>query len=122
MAKKQEKVGYVARASLSNARVSPRKARLVVDLIRGKNVNVALDILGNCDKKTAPLVQKVLMSAVANADKNAGVDVDELFVKSIWVNAGRTLARSMPRAQGRATPIRKRSSKITLLLDEQGAR
>lgn len=110
--------GSVSSATLSNVRVSPRKARLVVDLIRGNRVEVALDVLANCDKKTAPLVKKLLLSAVANASKNSGIDVDELYVKRAWVNEGRKLYRMMPRAQGRATPIRKRSSTITLVLDE----
>ena len=113
--------GFISKASLREVRVSPRKARLVVDLVRGQNVNVALDVLGNCDKKTAPLVKKLLMSAVANAEKHSGVDIDELVVKRIWVSEGKKLYRSMPRAQGRATPIRKRFSTITLHLDEVGA-
>ncbi len=116
-AKKENKDGYISKAQLSNVHVSPRKARLVVNLVRGQKVDVALDVLKNCDKKTAPLVKKLLLSAVANAEKS-GVDIDELFVKSIWVDEGRKLMRSMPRAQGRATPIRKRHSTIKLLLDE----
>ncbi|MFN8390894.1 MAG: 50S ribosomal protein L22 [Bdellovibrionota bacterium] len=120
MAKKSEAAGYISKAKLSDVRVSPRKARLVVDMIRGRQVDTALDILGNCDKKTAPLVKKLLLSAVANAEKS-DVDVDELFVKTIWVSEGKRLYRSMPRAQGRATPIRKRYSTITLFLDEVGA-
>lgn len=121
MAKKVIPDGFISKATLSEVRVSPRKARLVVDLIRGRNVSTALDILGNCDKKTAPLVTKLLLSAVANAENKSGVDVDELFVKKIWVCEGKKLYRSMPRAQGRATPIRKRFSTITLHLDEVGA-
>ena len=109
--------GYVAKASLNNFRVSPRKARLVVDLIRGLGVDSALDVLANCDKKTAPIVKKLLLSAVANAEKT-GVDLDLLVVKRIWVSEGRTLHRMMPRAQGRATPIRKRFSSINMHLDE----
>jgi large subunit ribosomal protein L22 len=121
MAKKSEAEGYISKAKLSDVRVSPRKARLVVSLIRGRQVDTALDILGNCDKKTAPLVKKLLLSAVANAERSSDVDVDELFIKSIWVSEGKRLYRSMPRAQGRATPIRKRFSTITLFLDEFGA-
>lgn len=113
--------GSVSKAILRNVRVSPRKARLVVDMIRGNRVEVALDVLQNCDKKTAPIMKKLLLSAVANAGKNSGVDVDELYIKRAWVDEGRKLMRMMPRAQGRATPIRKRSSTITVVLDEVGA-
>ncbi len=116
VAKPQE--GSIAKATLKQVRVSPRKARLVVDMIRGNRVEIALDVLQNCDKKTAPLVKKLILSAVANAGKNSGVDVDELYVKSAWVNEGRKLYRMIPRAQGRATPIRKRYSTITVVLDE----
>lgn len=122
MGKKAVQEGYVSRAKLSNTRVSPRKARLVVDLIRGKKVERALDVLSYCDKKTAPLLKKLLLSAVANASDRAGVDVDELYVKSVWVDEARTLKRIMPRARGSASPIRKRHSSITLLLDEIGAK
>ena len=122
MAKKKNEAadGLISKASLREVRVSPRKARLVVNLIRGKNVNDALDMLGNCDKKTAPLVKKLLLSAVANAEKQSSVDIDELVIKRIWVTEGKKLYRMMPRAQGRATPIRKRFSTITLHLDEIG--
>lgn len=120
--KKPETEGYISKAILRETRVSPRKARLVVDLVRGQDVNAALDILSNCDKKTAPLLKKLLLSAVANAEHTSKVDVDELFVKRIWVSEGKTIHRFMPRAQGRATPIRKRHSTITVMLDEVGAR
>jgi len=119
--KKAAPEGFISKASLREVKVSPRKARLVVDLVRGKNVNVALDVLENCDKKTAPMLKKLLLSAVANAEKSSGVDIDELIVKRIWVSEGKKLYRSIPRAQGRATPIRKRYSSITLHLDEVGA-
>ena len=118
MAKKGDIEGYVSRAVLRNTRVSPRKARLVVDMIRGRKVEYALDVLSTCDKKTAPLVKKLLLSAVATASKQSEINVDELFVKRVWVDAGKTLRRFMPRAQGRATPIRKRHSTITVVLDE----
>jgi large subunit ribosomal protein L22 len=125
-ARKQKKAkgaaaeGFVSKASLKNYRCSPRKARLVADLIRGKNVSKAIDVLTFCDKKTAPVLKKLLLSAVANAKERSGIDVDELFIKSVWVDAGPTARRFMPRAQGRATPIRKRSSAMTIVLDEQG--
>lgn len=120
--KKASAEGYVSQAQLYNVRVSPQKARLVIDLIRGKRVATALDRLQFCDKKTAPLVRKLIFSAVASAKKQSAVDIDELVVKRAWVDAGRTLKRSMPRAQGRATPIRKRHSTITVILDESVGR
>lgn len=122
MGRIKTKEGHVSKAKLSNVRVSPRKARLVVNLVRGQKVERALDILETTDKKTAPLLKKLLLSAVANASAGQGVDVDELYVKSAWVDEGRTIKGIMPRARGSASPIRKRSSSITVLLDEIGAR
>lgn len=113
--------GFISKATLRHTRVPPQKARLVIDLIRGKKVETALDLLEACSKKTAPLMKKLLLSAVANAKQNVGVDVDELFVKRAWVDAGRTLKRILPRARGSASPIKKRHSSITVLLDEIGA-
>ena len=111
--------GKISSATLRDVRVSPQKARLVVNLIRGKAVSNALEVLTLCDKKTAPVLRKLLLSAVANAKERSGVDPDELFVRRAWVNQGRKYKRFMPRAQGRATPIRKRHSTITLVLDER---
>ncbi len=113
----------VAKASLHNVRVSPRRARLVADLVRGKKVASALNLLTTCNRKTAPLLRKVLLSAVANARHEAArtgdeVDVEGLFIKRVWVDEGTKLKRFMPRAQGRATPIRKRSSNISVVLDQ----
>ena len=116
------KEGYVAKATLSNIHVAPRKARLVIDMIRGQHVERALEILSLCEKKTAAPVKKLLLSAVANAGHLQSVDVDELFVKRVWVNGGRVLPRIMPRARGSASPILKRHSTITILLDEVGAK
>lgn len=121
MAKQAKVEGYVSKAVLENFRVSAHKARLVVDMIRGKSVGVALDVLSCCDKKTAPVIKKLVLSAAANAKVRAGVDVDELVVKRVWVNEAKTIKRFMPRAHGRATPIRKRHSSITVLLDERGS-
>ena len=118
--KKVENSGYVSRAKLTGFRVSPRKARLVVDLIRGKRVEAALDILNYCEKKTAPVVRKLILSAVSNASSSS-VDVDELMIRRIWVNQAQTLRRSMPRARGSASPILKRFSTITVELDEIAA-
>ena len=104
------------KATANNIRVSPRKARLVIDLIRGKNVVRALGILENTNKKVSPIVRTLLKSAIANAENRheGDLDVDTLKVEKAYVNEGRTLKRFRPRAMGRATPIRKRSSKITL--------
>ncbi len=121
MPKTKEEQGYISKAVLRNTRVAPRKARLVVDLVRGKRVERALDILSCCDKKTAPLLRKLVMSAVANAKEISKVDVDELYIKKVWVDEGRKFDRVMPRARGMATPIRKRHSTITVVLDEVGA-
>ena len=106
------------RASLKSVRVSPRKARLVINLIRGRSVVQALGILDNLPKKSSPVVKNLLKSAIANAEqKNTGdFDVDSLKVKVAYVDPGPTLRRYRPRAMGRASPIRKRTSKITLMV------
>ena len=106
------------RAILRNVRVSPRKARLVADLVRGKGVSDAIDTLRMMNKKTAPMVSKLIKSAMANATNKSTVDIDRLVVSEIFVNDGPTLKRYLPRAQGRATPLRKRSSQITVKLKE----
>ena len=106
------------RAILKNVRVSPRKARLVADLVRGKGVSDAIDTLRMTNKKTAPMVSKLIKSAMANATNKSTVDIDRLVVSEIFVNDGPTLKRYLPRAQGRATPLRKRSSQITVKLKE----
>ena len=104
---------YTAR--VMGIRISPRKVRLVVDLIRGKNVVQALGILDATAKRSSPVVKTLLKSAIANAEQqNQDLDVDSLMVRRIFVDAGPTLKRWRPRAMGRATPIRKRSSRITL--------
>jgi large subunit ribosomal protein L22 len=106
------------RAELRNIRITARKARLVVDLVRGKPVSTALDTLKLTKKKCAPLLSKLISSAMANAKDQATVDVDRLYVAEAYVNEGTTLKRFIPRAQGRATPIRKRSSHIIVKLQE----
>jgi large subunit ribosomal protein L22 len=111
-------IGVRYKASANGVRISPRKVRLVVDMIRGKNVQLALGLLDNVNKRACPVVKTLLKSAIANAEQQGGndVDVDGLTVKTAFVNSGRTLKRFRPRAMGRATPIRKRSSKITLIV------
>lgn len=111
--------GQVAKATLRSARVSPQKARLVIDLIRGKQVEPALQILKYSPKKVARFAEKLLQSAIANAREKAGVDVDNLWVTGAQVDAGKSLKRIMPRAQGRADAIVKRTSHITIFVGER---
>ena len=104
-----------ARAIARNVRVSPRKARFVVDLIRGKNANTAIAELGLLRNRAAQPVLNVLQSALANADqRDPEADIDEFRILRAFVDEGRTMKRYRPRAMGRATQIRKRSSHITL--------
>lgn len=103
-------------------RVSPRKMRLVVDQIRGKGVEEALNILRFVPKRSSGIVAKTVRAAVANAENTQSVDVDRLYVKRAMVDEGGMWKRFMPRAQGRATRIRKRLSHLTIVLDEMGER
>jgi large subunit ribosomal protein L22 len=106
------------KAKLRFTRIGPRKARLVADLIRGKSSEEALSILTFTPKAAARIIIKLLRSAIANADQKK-IDVDRLYVKTIMVDQGPTMKRFMPRAMGRATTIRKRTSHITIVLDER---
>jgi large subunit ribosomal protein L22 len=106
-------------AKLSGAQLSAQKARLVVDQIRGKHVEEALDILTFSPKKGAEIVKKVLESAVANAEHNEGADVDELKVSTVFVDEGLTMKRIRPRAKGRADRILKRTCHITVKVADQ---
>ena len=105
-------------AKLRNLRVAPRKARLVADLVRGKHVQTARDLLMITPKRSAPLVAKLLQSALTNLRGKSTVDEERLVVKEIYVDEGPTLRRFIPRARGRASPIRKRTSHIVLRLEE----
>lgn len=107
------------KASLKYARVGAQKARLIADMIRNKDVNFALETLTFAKQKPAGIVKKLLKSAVANAGQKSVVDVDRLYVKSIWVDAGPVMKRFVPKAQGRAAEIRKKTSHINLVLDER---
>ncbi len=107
-----------ATAKLKGARISPQKARLVADQIRGLPVERADEVLTFSNKKAAHIVRKVLMSAIANAENNRGADIDELKVHTIFVDEGPTLKRGMPRAKGRFTRILKRTSHITIVVAE----
>lgn len=110
------------KASAKYIRISPRKARLVVDLIRGRDVADAQQILDYSPKAAARVVGKILNSAIANAEHNNKLDPDELYVCRAYVDEGPTLKRFRPRAMGRATRINKRTSHITLVLDEREPR
>lgn len=107
------------KATLGNARVSSRKACFVLDAIRGKDVESALAILTYNPRYASSLIRKLLESAIANAENNSGLDASKLYVAECYANQGPTLKRIHPRAQGRAYRILKRTSKITLILDEQ---
>lgn len=106
-------------ATAKRLRVSPQKARLVVDLVRGKPVSDAIDILNFSSQKAAGLVRKVVESAIANAENNAGADIDELKISEIYVNEGLTMKRIKPRAKGRADRIFKRTSHITVTVTDE---
>ncbi|OUM95057.1 MAG: 50S ribosomal protein L22 [Thermobacillus sp. ZCTH02-B1] len=108
-----------AKAHARYVRIAPRKARLVVDLIRGKSVGEALAILRHTPKAASPIVEKLLNSAIANAEHNYHMNVERLYISQAYVNEGPTLKRYRPRAQGRAFPIRKRTSHITLVVAEK---
>lgn len=106
-------------AKLRGARLSAQKARLVADLVRDKPVAEALDLLTFSPKKAAKLVKKVLQSAIANAEENNGMDIDELRVSTVCVDEGMTLKRIKPRAKGRADRILKRTCHITVKVAEK---
>ena len=108
-----------AKATLSYARISSRKVKIVLDLIRNKPVGTAMGILKNTPKAASELLIKLLNSAIANASNNHNMDVDKLYVAECFANAGPTLKRVRPRAHGRAFRIRKRTSHITLVLKEK---
>ena len=104
-------------------RIPPRKARLVMDMVRGKDINEALSVLRFTPKHAARVVEKVLRSAMANAQQNHGVkDIDFLFVKRAYADNGPTMKRFRQRAMGRATPIKKRTSHLTIVLEEKERR
>ena len=105
-----------AKATAKTVRIPARKARLVIDLIRGKSVADALGILKFTPRKGAYLIEKVLNSAIANAENNFDLDVEDLYVSEAFVNEGPTLKRFRPRAKGSASPINKRTSHITVVV------
>ncbi|HET97417.1 50S ribosomal protein L22 [Desulfurivibrio sp. D14AmB] len=108
-----------AKALARNIRISPQKARLVADMVRGKQVETALNTLRFLPKKGARILRKVIEAAVANASQNEAIDVDNLYVKTVYIDGGPSLKRIRPMPMGRAGRIIKRSSHITVVLDEQ---
>src|SRR5699024_7103604 len=108
-----------AKAVVKFVRIAPRKVRLVVDLIRGKDVGQAISILRHTQRGASPIVEKVLNSAIANAEHNYELDPDNLIVSEVYVDEGATLKRFRPRAQGRASSINKRTSHITVVVTEK---
>ncbi|MDQ0418204.1 large subunit ribosomal protein L22 [Thermoactinomyces sp. DSM 45891] len=108
-----------AKAIARNIRIAPRKVRLVIDLIRGKSVEEAFAVLQFTHRAASPVIEKVLKSAVANAEHNYNMDANNLVVETAFVDEGPTLKRYMPRAMGRASRINKRSSHITVVVKEK---
>ena len=108
-----------AKAVAHDVRVTPRKARLVLDLIRGKGVNEALGILSNVNKAASPIVAKVVKSAASNAINNFGMSEEKLFVAECYVGDGIKMKRYLPRAKGSASGLVKRSSHITVVVKER---
>ena len=108
-----------AKAVAKYIRISPRKARQVIDLVRGKDVYKAKGILKNTPKKASRLIEKVLDSAMANAENNHDMFVEDLKVAEAYVDEGPTMKRFQARAMGQASPINKRTSHITIVLTEK---
>lgn len=117
-AKRQENKDKRPRAVVKYVRVTSRKVKAVIDLIRGKKADEALAILSYMPKSAAPVVEKLLKSAIANAENNCEMNRDNLYIAEIYANQGPTLKRMRPRAQGRANRINKRTSHVTVVLDE----
>ena len=108
-----------ARAVLKYARIAPRKVRLVSDMVRGRPVSTALDVLQFAEKRSAPILSSLIRSAMANAAvASPDVDVDALVIHTLTVDQGPTLRRFTPRAMGRASRINKKTSHVTVVLDD----
>jgi large subunit ribosomal protein L22 len=108
-----------AKATVSSIRIAPRKVRMVIELVRGKNVADAYAILQNTPRGASSVVEKLIKSAVANADHNYQMDPTKLFVKEIFVGPGKTLKRMQPRSQGRGFSIMKRTSHVFVTVAER---
>src|SRR5699024_6711561 len=115
----EEAISMQAKAVAKSVRIAPRKVGLVVDLIRGKDIGEAIALLRHTQKGASPVVEKVLNSAIANAEHNYEMDSDNLYVSEAYVNEGATMKRFRPRAQGRASQINKRTSHITVVVSEK---
>ncbi len=107
------------RAAAKYVRISPQKIRLVMDEVRGRSAAEALNVLSFAPQKGARILRKVIQSAVANAEQNAGLDVDKLYIKRLYADEGPVLKRWRPRALGRAARILKRTSHLTVIVDER---
>ena len=116
--KAREAASQHAQATLNHVRLTPRKLRLAVDLIRGKQVEPALQILQFNKRRASDVIRKLLLSAIANAKEHKGLDIDKLWVRAGYVNQGPTLKRFMPRAKGSASEIKKRSSHVTIVVGD----
>lgn len=123
MGKPSKKASSANRATQKMVRISPPKVRLVVDLIRGKGVDEALNTLQFTAKRAAPIVSKLVENAMNNIERSSDYDwdIDDLYVSQVYVDEGPTLRRFKPRAQGRATRINKRTSHITVVLESRRA-
>ena len=108
-----------AKATLKYARISARKVKIVADLIRGKNIDEALAIVKYIPKASSTIIEKLLKSAIANAENNHGLSHQKLYISEIFANQGPTLKRIRPAAKGSAVRIRKRTSHITIVLKER---
>ncbi len=108
-----------AKAIAKTVRIAPRKVRIVIDLIRGKNVKEARAILMFTPRGASPVIAKVLNSAIANATHNQNLNEDSLFVKEVWANESVTMKRMLPRAKGTGNVIKKRTSHITVVVAER---
>ncbi|HEY7534597.1 MAG TPA: 50S ribosomal protein L22 [Thermodesulfobacteriota bacterium] len=110
----------VSQAVLKYTRTSPKKTRLVLDLIRGSGVEEAFAALAFIQKRPAQIIAKLLKSAVANASEKGHTDTDSLYIREAYASQGPTIKRFRPRAMGRAYPRKRRTSHITLILEERG--
>ena len=119
MEKQETAVINEAKATLKFARISARKVKIVADLIRGKNVDEALAIVKFTPKASSEIIEKLLKSAIANAENNNGMDRSKLFIEECYASNGPIMKRIQPRAQGRAYRIEKRMSYITIVLNER---
>ena len=108
-----------SRAVAKYMRISPRKVRLIMDQIRGRKVEEALNLVSFTPQKGAFILKKLINSAVANAEQNFNMDVDKLYIKRVFADEGPSLKRFRPRAMGRASRIKKRTSHLTVILEER---